>query len=291
MKLRAAIVLPAVIAAGAIASLTLMPLTPQRALPSALLQQPTPTPTREPLSGEKIPVFFNFRIPYGIISEETESYISESIPAGNPSSIRYHNSYYNRLYADTILTSQEILLPADTHIEENPTYPRVFRRHMEWPRGYPLGFPSEMTRTDFIAMQIEIYRYGRYAPRYGHGQPGRGYPPGITKDEKFLFDIFAFGSSYYITYKNERVLIASDHGYFLVGEEQVDLFWFLFEQLGENKALIIDAGAYNEWWTDSKEREFWVNRFTPPPPSVTPATPSTLPPLPPGTPALSTKQR
>ncbi len=286
MKLRAAIVLPTVITAGAIASLALMTLTPQRALPSALLQQPTPTPTREPLSGEKISIIFAFETPSGIISEETESYIRESIPAGNPSSIRYHS--LARYGSDKILISREISLPIDMYVEENSYYRTVFRRDMEWPPGYPLGFPSEVTRTDFIAMQIEIYKYG---PRYGRGQPGRGYPPGITKDEKFLFDIFAFGYYYYIVYKNERVLIAEDHGYFFVGEEQVDLFWFLFEQLGENKALIIDAESYDEWWTDSDEREFWINRLTPPPPSITPATPSTLPPLPPGTPALSTKQR
>ncbi len=291
MKLRAVIVLPAVITAGAIAALGLMLLTPQRALPSALLQQPTPTPTREPLSGEKISINFLIRIPYGIISEENESYIRsyirESIPAGNPSNTRYYTKHYNK---DVILISQEILLPMDNmYVDENSYYGVVFRHYMEWPPGYPLGFPPEMTITDINAVQREIYRGGFKGPGY-YGR-GDGYPLGVTEHEKFLFDIFAFGYYYYIIYKNERVLIARYHGYFLVGEEQVDLFWFLFEQLGENKALIIDAEAYDEWWTDSREREFWINRFTPPPPSVTPATPSTLPPLPPGTPALSTKQR
>ena len=41
-----------------------------------------------------------------------------------------------------------------------------------------------------------------------------GFPPGVSDAEMLMFNVFAFGNVYYITYKGERTVIAKGLGYF-----------------------------------------------------------------------------
>lgn len=240
--------------------------------PDTPLPSVTPTPTTELLEGKEISIIMGRAyIPNGIISEETEAYLNEHIFMGNPSKIRYYHDSYGE-NREFIVIIQEVWLPENVYVDETPSF-GSFGRRLKWPLGFPLGFPLEMTGTDTLSM--DVFR--------------NGFPSGVSTTEKIIFNVFAFGNVYYITYKGERVIIAKGLGYFLVGEEQSDLFWFLFEQLGDSKALIISAESYTKWW-GVKEREEWVESLTPLPATATPETPETLPPLPLGTPPPATAQ-
>ena len=231
-----------------------------------------PTPTREPLDGEEIPIIIGIAyIPNGIISEETEAYLGENVLIGNPAKIRYYNDDHGET-REFIGVIQEVLLPEKAYVDETSSFGSIGRR-FKWPPGFPLGFPPEMTGTNTLSM--DVFR--------------NGFPPGVSDAEMLMFNVFAFGNVYYITYKGERTVIAKGLGYFLVGEEQSSLFWFLFEQLGDDRALIISAESYEKWW-GIKERKQWDERLTPPAPTVTSERPPTSPPLPPGTPAPETAQ-
>ncbi len=243
MKLRAAIVLPAVIAAGAIASLALMLLTPQRALPSALLQQPTPTPTNGLLDGRVISLqICCFFTPYGFITEEAESLLEGTVGfgSGKPTRVKYYSGKSPH-YGKYIATAPEISLPKKVHL------------------------------------------------RTSHFKYGFVWPPGMSPEDPIVYNTFYYGGVHTVRYECEKAVIAFFTGHFLFGEEQESIFWFLFEQLGNERAVIVPSESYEKWW--GEQRESCINTLTLTPPPPTPATPSTLPPLPPRTPALSTKQR
>ena len=271
MQMKTGIALAALIAAGMIAYLALVILPPPEVFPAASPEETpalwaTPAPqAREPLDGERITIGIGFAyIPDGIISEETESYLSEGILIGNPVKARYYHGNYGE-NREFIRVVQEVLLPEEAYVDEAQSF-GSFGRRFKWPPGFPLGFPTEMTGTDTLS--IEVFR--------------NGFPPGVSTAERLMFNVFAFGNVYYITYKDERVVMSTSLGNFLVGEAQSGLFWFLFQQLGSDRALIINAESYEEWW-GAKEREEWVVSLTPPPATATPEIPPTMFPLPPGT--------
>lgn len=110
---------------------------------------------------------------------------------------------------------------------------------------------------------------------------GFRWPPRTIPEDPYIFYAFWTGSVHILTYKGERAIVAKNTGHFFVGEEQNNLFWFLFEQLGDDRAIIIDSESYEEWW-GPENRKRWAVGPTPHSTQVIWGTP-TLAPLPLGT--------
>ena len=112
-----------------------------------------PTPTREPLDGEEIPIIIGIAyIPNGIISEETEAYLGENVLIGNPAKIRYYNDDHGET-REFIGVIQEVLLPEKAYVDETSSFGSIGHR-FKWPPGFPLGFPPEMTGTNTLSMDV-----------------------------------------------------------------------------------------------------------------------------------------
>lgn len=246
MKWGAEIVLLAGLAvAGAMAcfvatnqNLSVAPLTEPQV--DTWAQQVTPARTREPLDGKSYTVkHLTVFLPMGIISDEVQTELWE--------------------FESSFVDGKPLASPYN----------------LEYVSGYNTSFDVH-----FIEIVQQVYlpkeAYLQSLIAYGPQPPFPGTTP-EPWDFPFPLDIPFGGAVLIIIYKGEWALLSGLYGRFKVGEEQRGTFWFLFEQLGWNRAIIADSEAYEEYW--GPERAKWINNptLTPLPPTE-PATPIPLPP-------------
>ncbi len=264
----------------------------------------TPTPAREPLNGNTILV--NTRralfVPAEAKVELMLSGHSGDFPLGTPLDYPFYKIYYNDEVAEMSATTGQVKVGVD-HVElfwffldemgdeefitiDNVSYEEQWgpiRAKLIGLRALNSG-SSDSTATptpgpNYAALLKEVHLPKEIDVTHVFLHYGFVWPPGTAPDDPYIYNAFWSGPVYRITYKGERVWVAEWTGHFLVGEEQQDLFWFLFEQLGNERALIIPSESYEEWWGE-EARDRWNDRATPRPTIPVSGTPTLVPPAP-----------
>ena len=271
-------------------------------LPAATI----PNPAREPLNGSTILV--NTRR-VQVVPKEAEvelllSAQSDKFQLGPPLDYPFYRILYNDEVAEMSATTGQVKV-GTAHVElfwflldemgdeEFITIDRVSYEEQWGPiRADKIRFralaytssdsiPTPTPGPNYAALLKEVHLPKEIDVTHVFLHYGFVWPPGTAPDDPYIYNAFWSGPVYRITYKGERVWVAEWTGHFLVGEEQQDLFWFLFEQLGNERALIIPSESYEEWWGE-EARDRWDDRATPRPTIPISGTPTPAP-LPPGT--------
>ena len=208
-----------------------------------------PTPSMEPLDGDSFVVtHLSVLLPGGIISEELQSILWELEGTFNGKHLPHPYSLECRYDFSEYYNSPII------HVVQEIFFPEEAHIRVHGLAGGP-----------------------RYIPHIG-----------VTPkpfDYSFPLDIPFGANSARIIYKGEWAWLAGYIGRFRVGEEQTDVFWFLFQQLGKERAIIADSETYEAYW--GGKRTEWINNPIPtsdlPDTTTAKPTPTTLPPIPPTT--------
>ncbi len=175
------------------------------------------TPTKEPLNGESHSVsHIRALLPEGIISEEVQSLFED--------------------FEDTFLDGKPL--------------PEPFKLEYRYTNSFAKYKIPMIEITQEILFPAEVY-IARFPLTWGPLPPRPGETP-EPWDFPFPLDIPFGGGSARIIYKGEWASLSDNYGRFKVGEEQTDVFWFLFQQLGQERAIIADSETYEAYWGEER---------------------------------------